>query len=473
MGGKALEVALALWRMPSMRTALRQRPLPDDIGELVEMAAGASARIGQAAARVDATPEQLLEAVRFYASEILMHDRADAYRVLGVDADATSRQIKAHHRALQQWLHPDRRGNQWASVYATRVNVAWGELRSAERRAAYDARLAEGLLAAAAGAEPRRVLVADWRAAPVNHSQWHGWAALVAVIAVCAVLIVLIERQASDPAPEWVVASDDAPDHAPEPVQLDLAALAGRVASQLSIRQRAAAAEKPLAVPVDAPEAITIEQDPAAALAWNGKPAAALAAPVARDSAPPPAAASSVLAPVDASAPKPIEKARVAAPPRPAARQSPAIDPAAAVSAAPATAMALAPGADVKPDSAPAAVDALERVHLAHLRGREVTRYLTGPSSAAPPIWRSVAAHDAAAAVRVQLDDGRSRIGRMFNATRFGEPDWRIGPAHATMTAAIQRNRVGASADPGTLHVKLAWREGMWLVDTIEVENLP
>src|SRR3970040_2382745 len=177
MDGEALEVALALWRMPSMRTALRQRSLPDDGGEVIELAAGASGRIAQAAARADTTPGHLLEAVRFYASEILMHDGADAYRVLGVAPGAAPAQIKAHHRALQQWLHPDRRGDEWASLYATRVNVAWGELRSPERRAAYDARMAEPSPSSEPGTEPRRVLVSDWRAAPGPPKQGRGWAA--------------------------------------------------------------------------------------------------------------------------------------------------------------------------------------------------------------------------------------------------------------------------------------------------------
>ena len=40
MACTALEVAIALWRMPAMRTALRQRPLPDGIEPLLQIATG-------------------------------------------------------------------------------------------------------------------------------------------------------------------------------------------------------------------------------------------------------------------------------------------------------------------------------------------------------------------------------------------------------------------------------------------------
>ena len=106
MDGNALEVALALWRIPSMRWSLRQRPLPNDVGEVIELATGAPERLAKAAARTDEPPAQVLEAARFYVREVLLCAGSDAYRVLGVSHDAAPEQIKAHHRALQHWLHP-------------------------------------------------------------------------------------------------------------------------------------------------------------------------------------------------------------------------------------------------------------------------------------------------------------------------------------------------------------------------------
>ncbi|MBL0229036.1 DnaJ domain-containing protein [Thermomonas sp.] len=78
------------------------------------------------------------EAAQFYVREVLFFAQADAYRVLGVDADASDASIKAHHRLLQHWLHPDRLDNEDDAIFASRVNVAWNRLRNQARRRAYD-----------------------------------------------------------------------------------------------------------------------------------------------------------------------------------------------------------------------------------------------------------------------------------------------------------------------------------------------
>ena len=96
--------------------------LPDDLASVAR-------RFGQPEAHVR-------EAARFYAREVLFFPQADAYRVLGVEADATPAQIKVHHRLLQHWLHPDRLQGEDDEIFATRVNAAWSQLRSVERRRA-------------------------------------------------------------------------------------------------------------------------------------------------------------------------------------------------------------------------------------------------------------------------------------------------------------------------------------------------
>ena len=139
---EALELALWLHRAPARRAALLGRPLPDGIGQLLRVASGARDQVAAAATITGEDEATILEAVRFYLQQILFHEEADAYRVLGLSPDDSHQRAREHHRLLQQWLHPDRRGaDEWESVYATRINQAWSQLRTPQGRAAYDAAL--------------------------------------------------------------------------------------------------------------------------------------------------------------------------------------------------------------------------------------------------------------------------------------------------------------------------------------------
>ena len=137
--GEALEWALALLRAPSERHALRERPLPGGMDRLLGLAAGVTSQASADAARALGESEAILrDAARFYAREVLFFPQANAYRVLGLEQSADSGQIKAHHRLLQQWLHPDRARSEDDSVFSARVNSAWNHLRTEERRQVYD-----------------------------------------------------------------------------------------------------------------------------------------------------------------------------------------------------------------------------------------------------------------------------------------------------------------------------------------------
>ena len=121
----ALEWALALLHTPAERYTLRQKPLPQGIDRLLGIAAGVMPRDQVEAAQAFGVPEaRVREAAQFYAREVLFFPQADAYRVLGVNAVASSDQIKAHHRLLQHWLHPDRQRSEDDAIFAARVNSA-------------------------------------------------------------------------------------------------------------------------------------------------------------------------------------------------------------------------------------------------------------------------------------------------------------------------------------------------------------
>ena len=142
-GGEALDLALGLLRAPARRELLAARSLPAGMTALLEVAGGSTIAARAAAETTGATPEELLEASRFFVQQVLFTENATAYRVLGASPAAPQAQLHAHHRHLQRWLHPDRDGGDaWDSAFSARVNEAWSRVRTPQARQAYDEELA-------------------------------------------------------------------------------------------------------------------------------------------------------------------------------------------------------------------------------------------------------------------------------------------------------------------------------------------
>lgn len=169
MSTDALELALALHQAPIQRFALRDRPLPNNIGVALQLASATQPQLEQAATRFSESEQTLVEAARFYLQQVLFEPGTDAYRILGLAPNADFQQIRQHHIWLQRWLHPDRRGEDWEAALATKVNWAWQQLRSERVRAAYDRSRQRGTDQAATTAEAlERVQVPAWTAAPIE-----------------------------------------------------------------------------------------------------------------------------------------------------------------------------------------------------------------------------------------------------------------------------------------------------------------
>ena len=195
--GDALEWALALAKAPAERTALRQRALPSGMERLLQVAAGATNdTLTDLAAQTGESAAEIVEAARFYAREVLFHQGADAYRVLGVANDADTATIRTHHRLLQQWLHPDRHTSDWDAIFAARVNAAWHRLRSDQRRQAYDRENPPQRR----DQMPANVVSPSWLNAQPGESgeehlgNWGRRAPVLALFAVCGVLAILAMR---------------------------------------------------------------------------------------------------------------------------------------------------------------------------------------------------------------------------------------------------------------------------------------
>ena len=89
--------------------------------------------------RLKAGPrETVREAAAFFLEQVLLHADADSYRVLGATREASYAELRRNMTLLLQWLHPDLDRREARSVFAARVTRAWNDLKTPERRAAYD-----------------------------------------------------------------------------------------------------------------------------------------------------------------------------------------------------------------------------------------------------------------------------------------------------------------------------------------------
>ena len=189
----ALELALALHQAPIQRFALRDRPLPENIGDVLQLASAMQPQLEAAAARFSEAEDTVVEAARFYLQQVLFEPGTDAYRILGLAPDADIKRIRQHHIWLQRWLHPDRRGEDWEAALATKVNWAWQQLRNEASREQYDLARQDGLARhAVEPSDVARVQVPAWTAAPIKAPRhWMRRVVVMAVLAACVGLFYL------------------------------------------------------------------------------------------------------------------------------------------------------------------------------------------------------------------------------------------------------------------------------------------
>ena len=135
---EALRLAIDLMHSPSQVRFLRSAPLPDDVLSLVRVAAGDEEATKAAVEETGRSSEMLREAAVFFVEQVLLYPEADSYRVLGVRPDATYHELRRNMSVLLRWLHPDLDGHGEHAVFASRVTLAWDNLKNKERRAAYD-----------------------------------------------------------------------------------------------------------------------------------------------------------------------------------------------------------------------------------------------------------------------------------------------------------------------------------------------
>ena len=134
----ALMMAISLFQMPAQARLLRKNPLPEGVVSLLEIVANQEKTITRAV-EVSGHPREVVqEASAFFIEQLLLHPEADSYRILGARAEASSEELRRNMALLLRWLHPDMDGQTGRSLFAHRVTRAWNDLKTQERRDAYD-----------------------------------------------------------------------------------------------------------------------------------------------------------------------------------------------------------------------------------------------------------------------------------------------------------------------------------------------
>lgn len=138
---EALRAALDLAALPSRRRQLRNKPLPAGVALLLQIVADDPDALEASAQRLQRPSGELREVAAFYIEQIMLTPRADSYRVLGAQPSAATAELRQNLALLCKWLHSDVCQDQARSVFFVRITSAWNNLKTPERRAAYDAGL--------------------------------------------------------------------------------------------------------------------------------------------------------------------------------------------------------------------------------------------------------------------------------------------------------------------------------------------
>lgn len=135
----ALKIAIDLMHVPSQVRLVRSGPLAEGVPLLLQIAAGDAAAEQAAIDLTGRSPEAVRRAATFFIEQILFAPDADSYRVLGANQQTSAGELRRNVALLLKWLHPDLDSGGERSIFVGRITAAWNDLKTPERRAAYDA----------------------------------------------------------------------------------------------------------------------------------------------------------------------------------------------------------------------------------------------------------------------------------------------------------------------------------------------
>src|SRR5262245_48423065 len=132
MSDAALRIAIDLMHMPSRVRVVRSQPLPAGVHELLCIAAGEDGVQSAAIASTARSSEVAQKAPAFVIEQVLLRPNADSYRVLGASPKATNAELRRNMALLMRWLHPDMDQEGRRSMFASKVTLAWNDLKTPE-----------------------------------------------------------------------------------------------------------------------------------------------------------------------------------------------------------------------------------------------------------------------------------------------------------------------------------------------------
>lgn len=145
----AFSQAMALAKMPSLLPTLQHMAVPDDVTEALMVFARDEGAINHAVSRAGIGRQHLLPCVDTYIRKVLLHEKADPLRVLGLRDDNDKKRMQLHRKLLLQRLHPDKSKDEADVAYTRRVLDAWKSVTGE------DPKSGEGLKRTAPFRQPR------------------------------------------------------------------------------------------------------------------------------------------------------------------------------------------------------------------------------------------------------------------------------------------------------------------------------
>lgn len=137
---QTIRAALDLYTTPTTARRARQQPLPVETHFLLLLATGDDPTLTEAHLLSGRDPAMLQQAAAFFVEQVLLEAGRDSYRMLGVQPTDPIPKIRQHMALLMRWLHPDLDPAGQRALLAPRVIRAWDDVKTPERRRAYDAK---------------------------------------------------------------------------------------------------------------------------------------------------------------------------------------------------------------------------------------------------------------------------------------------------------------------------------------------
>lgn len=134
----AVRTAIDLLHFPWRVRIVRTQGLPKDVSPLLRVAAGDRKVLRWICEKTDRRKDVIQDAADFYIEQILMAPEADSYRVLGARSEASMADLRRNMAWLLRLSHPDVDREGKYKFLAMRVTNAWEDLKTPDRRAAYD-----------------------------------------------------------------------------------------------------------------------------------------------------------------------------------------------------------------------------------------------------------------------------------------------------------------------------------------------